>query len=341
MPPRLVEEALRDDGAIARHHAAERRVRLGRGRRRPAARRPAAGRTRPTATRSAAVPCARHLLAQPRHRRRQLARPPRRLADPERDAGRRALRVLDAHAARLDAPDAPRAVAEQEDVAAHALDGEVLVHRADEQPVRLLDHLVVGGVGDRAAAGDGDQARAAARAQPAVARGPSAGGPSAGRVAWRRPRRAARARRRTRRAAGRGTDRRGARARTAPRRRSRRRPRSATHCCARTSRGPVGHRAARRARRRAPRARRRPPAPGRRASAGRGCPSASPRGRAPSVRRAGSAWRARAARRRGTRDRRVPTSIPSSSDAVATTTGTSPDLSFSSASSRVRRAMLP
>ena len=44
--------------------------------------------------------------------------------------GGRAARVLHPHHARLDAPDAPGGVAEQEDVAGHALDGEVLVDRA-------------------------------------------------------------------------------------------------------------------------------------------------------------------------------------------------------------------
>ena len=56
----------------------------------------------------------------------------RRLAEPERDGRRRALGVGDAHAPLLDAVDPPRAVAEQEDVARHALDGEVLVDGADE-----------------------------------------------------------------------------------------------------------------------------------------------------------------------------------------------------------------
>src|SRR5262249_24975594 len=86
-----------------------------------------------------------------------LARARRRLADPERHGGRRALRVLHPDAARLHPPDARRAVAEQEDVAAHALDSEVLVDGADEEAVGLLDDLVVGGVGTGAAARDGGE----------------------------------------------------------------------------------------------------------------------------------------------------------------------------------------
>ena len=76
------------------------------------------------------------LRARPRSRRRetaerQLVAAPRRLAEPERDARRRAVRVLDAHAARLDAQDAVAGVAELEHVAGDALDREVLVDRAD------------------------------------------------------------------------------------------------------------------------------------------------------------------------------------------------------------------
>ena len=55
--------------------------------------------------------------------------------------------------------------AEQEDVAGHALDGEVFVERADALPVGLGDDGVVGRVGDRAARGDAGQPRAAPAAQ--------------------------------------------------------------------------------------------------------------------------------------------------------------------------------
>ena len=93
--------------------------------------------------------------------------------------------VLDAHAAGLDAADAPRVVAEQEDVAAHALDREVLVDLADERAGRLLDDVVVGGVGNGAAARDRGEARAAPRRARGRARGRSGGAPT------RRPRRVA------------------------------------------------------------------------------------------------------------------------------------------------------
>src|SRR4029077_19763003 len=98
----------------------------------------------------------------------QLERPRRRLAEPERDRRRRLSRVLDAHASRLDAADTPRVVAEEEDVARHALDGEVLVHLADVRARRLLDDLVIGGVGNRAAARGRGTARAAPAADAAV-----------------------------------------------------------------------------------------------------------------------------------------------------------------------------
>ena len=85
------------------------------------------GRRSPSAARSAL----RDLRAQARHAERQLVAAARRFAEPERDARRRALRVLDAHAARLDAQDAVAGVAELEDVAGQALDREVLVDGAD------------------------------------------------------------------------------------------------------------------------------------------------------------------------------------------------------------------
>ena len=100
------------------------------------------------------------LLAQPRHRERQLVAAPRRLAEPERDARRRAVRVLDADAAGLDAQDALAGVAELEDVAGDALDREVLVDGADVGALRLEDDGVVAGLGDRAARGQRGQARA-------------------------------------------------------------------------------------------------------------------------------------------------------------------------------------
>ena len=55
--------------------------------------------------------------------------------------------------------------AEENDVAGHALDGEVLVQRADEGALGLGDHAVVRDLGDGAAALDGDAACAAPAAQ--------------------------------------------------------------------------------------------------------------------------------------------------------------------------------
>ena len=89
---------------------------------------------------------------QLRHLIRKLGRARRRLAKPERDRRRQPVRVVHAHDARLDAPDAPRGCAEQEDVARHAFDGEVFVQRADEHAVRLGQHPVVRNVRDCAAA---------------------------------------------------------------------------------------------------------------------------------------------------------------------------------------------
>ena len=107
---------------------------------------------------------------QPRHCRGELGRARRRLAEPERDAGRLTLGVLDPDAARLDAQDAVRGVTKLEDVALEALDREILVERSDERPGRLEDHLVVRVVGDGAATGDGGQPRATPRPQPVVHR---------------------------------------------------------------------------------------------------------------------------------------------------------------------------
>ena len=128
---------------------------------------------------------------------------PGRFAVPERNRRRRAVRVLDAHDARLDAPDPPRRRAEQEDVAGHALDGEVFVERADDVSVGLGDDGVVGGLGDRAAGGDRGEARAAARR--AAGRSPDRGAGT---------RRCARARSRCRRRASSTTSSKSLRARS-------------------------------------------------------------------------------------------------------------------------------
>ena len=111
-----------------------------------------------------------HLLAQPRDGDRQLLGPRRRLAQPEGDVRRLPLGVLYQHPPLLDLDDPPRGVAELEDVPGQALDGEVLVHRADRGAGGLEHDLVVGEVGDRAARGHRRQPRSLAGAQHAVHR---------------------------------------------------------------------------------------------------------------------------------------------------------------------------
>jgi hypothetical protein len=67
------------------------------------------------------------------------------------------LRILNTDATRLDAADAPGAVAEQKNVSGEALDGEILIDGADEGLGRLFDDIVIGRIGNSAAAGDGRQ----------------------------------------------------------------------------------------------------------------------------------------------------------------------------------------
>ncbi|MCY1350371.1 hypothetical protein D9M69_366010 [compost metagenome] len=110
------------------------------------------------------------LLAQARHARRQLVGAPRRLAEPERDGRRHAVGILDAHPPRLDAQDAVGLVAELEHVAGQALDGEILVDRADALPLGFEQHRVVAGLGNGAAGGQRHQGGAAPAAQATVHR---------------------------------------------------------------------------------------------------------------------------------------------------------------------------
>ena len=120
---------------------------------------------------------------------------------------------------------------------AHALDGEVLVERADERLLRLEHDPVVGDLGDRAAGGDREHARAAAAADGAVHFVAMQQRAAASALASRILPRSSSRRRRSRRASGRDTARRVARARTARLRRSRSHAASATICCASTSSG--------------------------------------------------------------------------------------------------------
>ena len=171
----LVEKPLEDD-LILRRQAAERRA----GRRQvlDELRAPGFGQAEvlhqpgEAPLRPAARRCQtrRHVRPEARHGPRQLVAATGRLAQPERDGGREPVRILHAHDAALHPQDAIGGIAELEDVAGHALDGEVLVHRADDLGLGLQQHLVVGVVGDGAAGGQRRQARAAPAAQHAVHR---------------------------------------------------------------------------------------------------------------------------------------------------------------------------
>ncbi len=174
----------------------------------------------------------RHRAARPSPRaaaatsRESSARAAGRFAAPERNAGRRAVGVLHAHAPRFDAADAPGRGAQQEDVAGHALHGEILVHRAHRGAFRLGHHQVLRGVRNGAARSDGGEPRAAPAAQPMVHRvamqvGSAAPARRGDAFGEHRP-----APRRNRRAPACGKARRGAPGRTArPRRTPRRRTR--------------------------------------------------------------------------------------------------------------------
>ena len=109
-----------------------------------------------------------HRLAQARHAGRQFDAAARRLAQPERDARRRAFGILHAQAAGFDAKDAITRIAELEHVAGDALDGEVFVDRTDRDRLRLQQHGVVADIGNGAARLRRDQPRALAPAQLAV-----------------------------------------------------------------------------------------------------------------------------------------------------------------------------
>src|SRR5439155_24225064 len=90
-------------------------------------------------------------------------------AAPEGDRRRRPVGIHDDNFAAADVFDSPRGVPQQEDVAAVALDGEILVERADQGAVLVVgDDAVVGDLGDGPAAGNGGEAGALARLQTAV-----------------------------------------------------------------------------------------------------------------------------------------------------------------------------
>src|SRR3569623_3636544 len=89
-------------------------------------------------------------------------------AEPEGDRSRRAMGVLDDDFTAAHVLHAPRHVAEQEDVAPLAFDGEILVQRADESAVLLGYDTVVGLFGNGAARGLCGNASPAARAEAAI-----------------------------------------------------------------------------------------------------------------------------------------------------------------------------
>ena len=111
---------------------------------------------------------ARQVLAQPGDLLGKLQRAAGSLAAPERDAGRGALGVFHPQRPGFHAADAPGGGAEQEDIAGHALHGEILVHRAHCDAFGLGHHQVLRGVGNGAARGDGGEARVAPAAHAAV-----------------------------------------------------------------------------------------------------------------------------------------------------------------------------
>ena len=78
------------------------------------------------------------------------------------------MRVGDAHDPHRDAADLPGCVPKLEHVARRALDREILVQGADEGVLGLEQHAVVGHLGNRAAGGQGEHARAAACPKDAV-----------------------------------------------------------------------------------------------------------------------------------------------------------------------------
>jgi hypothetical protein len=98
----------------------------------------------------------------------ELGRASRGLPEPERDRGRHPFGVAHTHDTVRDAADAPGGAAEQEDVAHHALDREVFVHRAHEGVVGLGDHAVVGVLRDGAPGGERDEPSATPAAQQPV-----------------------------------------------------------------------------------------------------------------------------------------------------------------------------
>ncbi|MNH14565.1 hypothetical protein D3C79_741590 [compost metagenome] len=84
---------------------------------------------------------------------RQFIAAPRCFAQPEGNARRQALGILDTHLAAFHAQNAIRGIAQLEDVAGDAFHGKVFVDAADVQALGFEQHRIVGVVGNGAAAG--------------------------------------------------------------------------------------------------------------------------------------------------------------------------------------------
>ena len=91
-----------------------------------------------------------------------------RLAEPEGNRRRSALRVGHADDAARDLEDPPGRIAQLKDVPGIRLDGEVLVQRPDEGVLRLEDDAIVGDLRDGATGRLGQEAGAAAPAHGTV-----------------------------------------------------------------------------------------------------------------------------------------------------------------------------
>ena len=109
-----------------------------------------------------------HFRAQARHRRREFIAAPRGLAEPERNGRRQSAGILDEDLAGVHLEDSIGGVAELEDVARHALEGEVLVQRADKEFAGQQHDVEVELVGNRAAVGHRRQAGRPPGPQPPV-----------------------------------------------------------------------------------------------------------------------------------------------------------------------------
>ena len=162
----FIEESLGDDGLL-RWQRSERGSAGANVERRPVRRRGDRARIRASAIDTVSL-WSSDLSANVRDFLGQFDGAARRFAAPERNRGRGAMRILHANAARLHAANAPGSRAEQKHVAGQALDGEVFVQRADDRFFRFGDDVVIRILGNRAAGRDCREPRASAAAHDAV-----------------------------------------------------------------------------------------------------------------------------------------------------------------------------